>query len=62
MANMDVLVSVGTMTAYLYSVGSFIAAATNPSYDGEQYFETAALLITFVLLGKFLEANACGAS
>ena len=32
----------------------------NPEYAGMHYFETSALLITFVILGKFLEALAKG--
>ena len=32
----------------------------NPEYSGMHYFETSALLITFVVLGKFLEALAKG--
>ncbi len=47
-ANMDTLVAVGTLTAYLYSV---YALGTG----GEMYFEISALLITFILLGSWLE-------
>ncbi len=52
--NMDVLVFMGTNAAFWYSVVSlFILKA-------EVFFETAAFLITFLLLGKFLEARAKG--
>ncbi|MDI6712506.1 MAG: heavy metal translocating P-type ATPase [Anaerosomatales bacterium] len=55
--NMDTLIAVGTSAAYLYSV----AATFVPSLAGEPvFYETAALLITFVLLGKTLEARAKG--
>ncbi|MCX6695047.1 MAG: heavy metal translocating P-type ATPase, partial [Candidatus Altiarchaeota archaeon] len=54
-SNMDTLVAVGTSAAYFYSVYVML---TNPMAD--QYFETAAVLITFVLLGKYLEAKAKG--
>ena len=47
-ANMDTLVAVGTSVAYLYSV---YALGTG----GQMYFEISALLITFILLGQWLE-------
>lgn len=47
-ANMDTLVAVGTLTAYLYSVYALGAG-------GDMYFEISALLITFILLGSWLE-------
>jgi Cu+-exporting ATPase len=54
MPNMDSLVAIGTGTAYIYSiVNTFITT-------GHLYYETAGLLITFILLGKFLEAAAKG--
>ena len=49
--NMDSLVAIGTSAAYFFSI-------YNLSSGGALYFETSALLITFVLLGKFLEAKA----
>ncbi len=53
-ANMDVLVSIGTTAAYLYSVASTFFI------DGFIYYEAAAVILTLVLLGKLLEANAKG--
>ncbi len=53
--NMDLLIALGTSAAYFYSV-----AATFFIKDGEVFYETAALLITFVLLGKLLEMRAKG--
>ncbi len=53
-ANMDTLIAIGTSAAYSYSVAALLGFAT------EQYFETSAVLITFVLLGKYLEAVAKG--
>ncbi|MFA6215425.1 MAG: heavy metal translocating P-type ATPase [Patescibacteria group bacterium] len=53
-ANMDTLVALGTSAAYLYSL------ATTYLIAGEVFYETAALLITFVILGKWLEAKAKG--
>ncbi len=54
--NMDTLIAVGTTAAYAYSV----AAAFLIEGASDVYFETSALLITFVLLGKLLEARAKG--
>lgn len=50
--NMDSLIAIGTSVAYFYSFFNFLAT-TGP----DLYFETSALLITFVLLGKWLEAK-----
>lgn len=59
-ANMDVLITVGTSTAYFYSVASVIAALASAKYEGDQYFETSAMLITFIILGKYIEELAKG--
>jgi len=53
--NMDTLIAIGTSAAYFYSV-----AATFWLTDEPVFYETSALLITFVLLGKLLEARAKG--
>ncbi|AKM83542.1 copper-translocating P-type ATPase [Candidatus Woesebacteria bacterium RIFOXYC1_FULL_31_51] len=66
--NMDSLIAIGTSVAYFYSLINFVGYyATKNSFIGlmgekipDLYFETAAFLITFVLLGKFLEAKAKG--
>ena len=49
---MDTLVALGTSAAYFYSVGVLFKL-----FSGEIFFETSALLIFFLLLGKFLEAK-----
>jgi len=54
-ANMDVLIALGSSTAYFYSV--LITLGLLP---GHVYFETAAVIITLIRLGKFLEARARG--
>jgi len=55
--NMDTLIAIGTSAAYFYSV----AATFVPSLQAEPvFYETAGLLITFVILGKLLEARAKG--
>lgn len=55
---MDVLVAGGTSIAYFYSFIAMIVKLVDPSFESEQYFETAAFLITFVVLGKLLESVA----
>ncbi len=54
-ANMDVLIAMGSSVAYLYSIP--VALGLLP---GHAYFETSAVIITLVRLGKFLEAKAKG--
>lgn len=53
-ANMDSLIAIGTSAAYFYSVYSIFAGLEG------QYFEISAVLITLVIMGKLLEANAKG--
>ena len=48
--NMDLLVALGSLSAYCYSVAMIV-------FRGEVYFDTAAMIITFILLGRFLEAG-----
>jgi Cu+-exporting ATPase len=55
-ANMDVLVVMGTTAAYLYSW--YLIYSLGPEAEGELYFEASAVIITLVLLGKYLEAKA----
>lgn len=61
---MDSLIAIGTSTAYFYSLWNFVThILTEGTAIGEMhdlYFEVAAFLITFVLLGKWLEARAKG--
>ncbi len=54
-ANMDVLVALGTSAAYFYSI-----PITFGLIPGHVYFETSAVIITLVKLGKYLEAKAKG--
>ena len=66
--NMDSLIAIGTSTAFFYSLINFILyVIAKDSIIGlggvkipDLYFETAAFLITFVILGKWLEAKAKG--
>lgn len=53
-ANMDVLVALGTSAAYFFSIANVLRGVP------ELYFETSAILITLIILGKLLEAVAKG--
>ncbi|XP_052209704.1 probable copper-transporting ATPase HMA5 isoform X4 [Diospyros lotus] len=59
-ANMDVLIALGTNAAYFYSVYSVFKAATSPNFKATDFFETSSMLISFILLGKYLEVLAKG--
>ena len=52
-ANMDVLVALGTSTAYIYS-----AIITVFSINQPVYFEASVMIVTLILMGKLLEARA----
>ncbi|MBI1800069.1 MAG: heavy metal translocating P-type ATPase, partial [Chloroflexi bacterium] len=54
-ANMDVLVAMGTSVAFFYSVLVMLGVGI-----GHVYFETAAVIVTLIVLGKSLEARAKG--
>jgi Cu+-exporting ATPase len=54
-ANMDVLIALGSTTAYVYSVAVLLGAI-----PGGLYFESAALILTFITLGNYLEARSKG--
>ena len=53
-ANMDVLVALGTSSAYFFSLANMFTGSQ------DLYFETSAVLITLIILGKLLEARAKG--
>lgn len=59
-ASMDVLVVLGTSAAYFYSLFSIFYAISNTEYHGSVFFETSAILLTFIFLGKYLEEVAKG--
>ena len=61
-ANMDVLVALGTSAAYFYSLYLSIASLSSEAHMVELYFETSAVLITLIILGKLFEAKAKGRS
>ncbi|MEJ9280239.1 heavy metal translocating P-type ATPase [Ureibacillus thermosphaericus] len=60
-ANMDVLVVLGTSAAYFYSLYQTLKTFGTHMHP-ELYFETSAVLITLILLGKLFEAKAKGRS
>lgn len=56
--NMDTLVAIGTFSALLYGIYALIKiAAGDTAYADNLFFESAAVVITLVLLGKYLEAR-----
>ncbi|MDQ0416699.1 Cu+-exporting ATPase [Croceifilum oryzae] len=61
-ANMDVLVTLGTSAAYFYSVYLTFTSFSQVGHDVELYYETSSVLITLIILGKWLEARAKGRS
>ncbi len=54
-ANMDVLIALGSSVAYIYSIPVTLGLVSGPVY-----FETSAVIITLIRLGKFLESRAKG--
>ncbi len=60
-ANMDVLVALGSSVAYFYSIAILIALTLGDHSLGHHlYFETSAVIITLIVLGKLLEVRAKG--
>ncbi|MFM8998772.1 MAG: heavy metal translocating P-type ATPase [Actinomycetota bacterium] len=54
-ANMDTLIAIGTLSAFVYSSWELLAGT-----HGALYFDTSALVIAFIVLGRYLEARAKG--
>lgn len=60
-ANMDTLIAMGSLAAYIYSIAVLFGILFNiEALKGHVYFETAAVIITLITLGKLLEARAKG--
>ena len=57
-ANMDTLIAIGTLAAYLFSVYQVVFSHRH----SDHYFDTAALIIAFLLLGRYFEARAKGSA
>jgi copper-transporting P-type ATPase V len=53
-ANMDTLIAMGTLSAYLYSTGQLLTGGH------ELYYEAQVVIIAFIVLGRYLEARAKG--
>ncbi len=51
-ANMDTLVALGTGSAYIYSLSTLFGVVS-----GESFFDASAIVITFILIGRYLEAR-----
>lgn len=54
-ANMDLLISIGTLVAYFYSTIVLFFPGALPVKERDVYFEVSAVIIAFVLLGKYME-------
>ena len=59
-ANMDVLIAMGTSAAYFFSLYNVFFEEAHQGMMQNLYFEAAAVIITLILLGKYLEAVAKG--
>jgi Cu+-exporting ATPase len=59
-ANMDSLVSIGTLAAFFLSLHSLLSQHATGGPPGPLYFESAAVIVTLILLGRWLEARAKG--
>src|SRR5215211_6452266 len=59
-ANMNTLVVMGTSAAYFYSAVAALAPGLFAAGRADVYFDTSALIITLILLGRLLEARAKG--
>lgn len=53
--NMDVLISIGSFSAFAYSIAGYIIYYNSPEVSNYLFFETAASIITLVLLGNLME-------
>ena len=59
--NMDSLIAIGTLTAFFYSIfGIYQIIQGDHSYAMHLYFESAAVILTLITLGKYLEAVSKG--
>jgi len=58
---MDTLITTGTLAAWLYSTFVLLSNTFNPeATEGALFFETSAMIITLILLGRYFEARAKG--
>ena len=59
-ANMDVLIALGSSAAYIYSVMIVVLCLRHEHFKGMVFFEVSAMLISIVVLGKYVENVAKG--
>lgn len=55
--NMDSLVAIGSSTSFLYSLYLTYQLSDNPMHVHHLYYESAAVVITFIMVGKYLESR-----
>ncbi|KAF2071893.1 hypothetical protein CYY_006795 [Polysphondylium violaceum] len=58
--NMDLLIMISCSIAYFYSIASIIASIVTGRESGQIFFETSAILLTLIILGRYLESIAKG--
>jgi len=58
--NMDLLIMISCSIAYFYSIASIISSIAIGKESGQIFFETSAILLTLIILGRFLESIAKG--
>ena len=58
--NMDSLVAIGTTSAFLYSVVMLAKIPTDAGAVNKLYFESSAVVLTLIMVGKYLEARSKG--
>lgn len=58
--NMDSLVAIGTGSAFIYSLCMTVTIPSNPMGAHHLYYESAAVVVTLVMLGKFMESRSKG--
>ena len=58
--NMDSLVAVGTGSAFLYSLVLTVKAVSDPMAAHNLYYESAAVVVTLVMVGKYMESRSKG--
>jgi Cu+-exporting ATPase len=56
-AGMDSLIAIGTLSAYFYSIVILLYPSVSGEHHQTVYFESAAMIISFILLGNYLEFN-----
>ncbi|KAG0356053.1 hypothetical protein BG005_005029 [Podila minutissima] len=59
-ATMDVLVSLGTLSAFIFSTFSMLYSMFDSNHQAAVFFDTSSMLITFVTFGRYLENKAKG--